>query len=798
MDCGRYGYKFPTLTRPNDLLAGQQFEAMYGLATVEPDWDFETYSEAGYVWGVEPGYWKKAPKKKPLDAVLDPSGYWIYIPPEPRLEGLPGAGKRRGLTVVGTYNYVQHETFRVIQLAYNLKDGLGARIWRPGMPDPLDLFEHIRAGKPLEAWNSFFEFCVYTLYCVPKLGWPPLTLEQTACCMAKAAIAGYPRRLEFASAVLRLVNQKDKAGHDLIGKLTVPKAPTKADSGRCWTRETAPADFARFDAYNVQDIMAEGEASLKMVDLSPRERRIWLVDQRINHRGMQINLVAVENCIAIVEQAERRYNAELQQITNGRVKTSNQVAETRRWLAENHGVILDDLDEETIEEEVAKPHNSMVLAVLKIRQALAFGSVKKLYGMRLQSDATGRLRNQAAFASAHTHLWNGQDVQVLNLFKGKFNKPEQVELALQIIATRDLDFVEKSFAHGPPWDSKDNDPMEALDVIANCLRSMICAKPGTRLISADYSAIQAVVLAGLAGEKWRLDVFHTHGKIYEASASMQFKVPIEELFAYKRETGKHHDLRDKGKRLELACGFAGWVGATKSNYIKLDEIMSDPEIKEAILQWRATSPMVVEFWGGQTRNKFDKAPDGSFACAYPQLFGLEGAAIKAVLEPGSTHGYRGVRYRVIKDVLYCLPPGPEGMSPLVYHEPRLVQSKNSWANAWERELSYVGWNTSKKKGRGGWERMPLYGGVQTQNVVAKVSREYQADRFVNLDATGVYNTVHHCHDEGTDEVEIGRGSVEEYLAIVNEQKPWAVDDWGRPWPVKAPGAEETQFYGKWE
>jgi DNA polymerase bacteriophage-type len=782
-----------------DLIAGQQFEAMYGLATVLADADYETYSEAGYAWGTEPGYWKKAPKKKPPEAVLDPSGYWLWVPPTVRLEPLPGAGKRYGLKVVGAYNYITHETFRVIRLAYNLKNGRGPQHWRPDYANPMDLLDHVDSGGLIEGWNSGgFEFLVWNLHCVPKFGWPELKLEQLRDVMAKAAIAGYPRKLENTGIVLRLPHQKDKDGKRLIDKLTVPKEPTKADSGRCWTRETAPDDFEKFDRYNDTDIVAEAEASEKIPDLNPRELRIWTVDQRINHRGMQTDRKAIDDGIAIVEQAERRYNGEVVRITNGRIKTSNQVAETLRWLADTHGVYLDDLDEETVEEELAKCHVPAVKRILEIRAKLSFGSVKKLYGMRLQSDSSGRLRNQMAYASAHTHLWNGQDVQVLNLFKGKFNKPEQVELALQILATRNLDFVEAAFKNGPPWDPKDNEPMEALDVIANCLRSMIIAKPGTRLISADYTAIQAVVLAALAGEKWRLDVFHTHGKIYEASASMQFKVPIEELFAYKRETGKHHDLRDKGKRLELACGFAGWVGATKSNYIKLDEIMSDPEIKAAILQWRATSPWIVEFWGGQTRNKFDRAPDGTFARAYPQMFGLEGAAIKAVLEPGSTHGYRGVRYRVIKDVLYCLPPGPEGMSPLVYHEPRLAPSKKSWADPWERELSYMGWNTSKKKGRGGWERMPLYGGVQTQNVVAKVSREYQADRFLNLDATGIYNTVHHCHDEGTDEVEIGRGSVEEYLAIVNEQKPWAVDDWGRPWPVKAPGAEETQRYGKWE
>lgn len=778
------------------MLAGQQFSVMHGVTTVLSDWDWETYSEAGYVWGTEPGYWKKAPKKKPLDAVLDPSGYWLYVPPVPRLEPLPGAGKRYGLTVVGTYNYVLHETFRPLRLAYNLKDGVGKRAWIPGQADPLDLLDHIERGGLLEAFNSFFEYAVYSLYCMPKLGWPLLRLEQTRCCMAKAGMAGYPRKLEHTGAVLRIANPKDKEGKALINKLTVPKEPTKANGDRCWTPETAPEDFRKFYAYNDTDIVAEAEVSSKTPDLNPREHRIWLADQRINHRGMQIDLVAVDNGIAIVEQATKRDNAELQQITNGRVKTFNQVAEIRGWLADNFGIYLADLDEETIEEELLKPHPEVVLRVLKIRERLSFGCVKKLYGMKLQACPDGRLRDQFAYGSAHTQMWNGVAVQVMNLYKSdKFNKPEQVELALAILASRDLDYVEKVFANGPPWDPDDNDKMEALDVIANCLRSMIVARTGARLISADYSAIQAVVTSALAGEKWRLDVFHTHGKIYEAMASQLTGNPIEFYLEYRKRTGKHHvDRQKKGKIPFLANDFGAWLGGWRRFGAEGDNY----ELKQQILAVRAKNPAVTELWGGQTRNRFGRAPDGSKAAEFEQLYGLEGAAIRAIREPGRCFGYRGIRYEVRDDVLYCMPPGPEGMQPLIYHEPRIVPSKKDWARPWEVDISYVGWNTSQTKGKGGWERMSFYGGVATQNVVAKVHREFQADTLVALDETGIYNTVHHAHDENTNEVENGRGSVEEFLTIVNQKKPWAVDDWGRPWPVKAPGAEETHRYGRWE
>ena len=783
---------------------GQQFLVMHGVATVLPEADYETYSEAGYQWVEVPGYWKEVTRKR--KGVVTVQNVWVE--PTATLEGLRYAGKtKRGLTVVGTYNYVLHPTFRPLSLAYNLKDGVGARIWRPGQPDPVDLFDWIkryRYGQPLdctegllEAWNVFFESCVWNLYCVPKLGWPPLYLDQQRCCMAKAAVAGYPRKLEYTGEVLRLENQKDKAGHDLIRLLTVPKEPTKKDTGRCWTRETKPLEFAKFDAYNVQDIMAESEASSKIPDMPLIELERWIVDQRINHRGMQIDLVAVGNCLAIIDQATTKYNAELYQITNGAVDSFTKVKPTIEWL-KTQGVYLEGLDEDVVEEELAKYHTPVVKRVLEIRRALSFGSVKKLNGMWLQACPDGRLRDMFAFAANHTHHWAGQGPQVMNLYKSdKFNKPEQVEFALGILASRDLAYVEKVFSNGPPWDPKDNAPMEALDVIANCLRSMIVAAPGHRLITADYNAIQAVITAALAGEKWQLDVFHAGGQIYLETASQLTGTPVAYYIKYREENGKHHpDRQLYGKIPTLANGFGAYVGGWR----RFDDegiLGTDEEVKKLIFKTWAKNPNICELWGGQTRNKFGRDRFGRRANEYQEYYGLEGAAVQAVLNPGVCYAYRGIRYQVHNDVLYCMPPG--GGAPLVYHKPRLGPPTREHARPWERELTYVGWNTQQaKKGKTGWVQMDFYGGVATQNIVAKVHREFQADTLVQLERTGVYLPVHHAHDENVTEVKDGQGSKEEYLSIVNRGKPWAVDDWGRPWPIKAPSADETYRYGKWE
>lgn len=757
-------------------LNGQQFRAGIGVTTVLPEFDFETYSEAGLV----------------------------FDPLEENWKPLPGlGGQQRGLKGCGVRNYVQHPSFRILSLAWDLKDGKGKRWWRP--PElvdlfpatqsphytvPADLLAHVANGGLLEAWNSGFEWQVWEFYCVPVLGWPRLRLEQMRCAMAKAKASALPAPLAAAGEVVGVdsAHLKDPKGKALIRKLTMPRNLTKKDKRTRWTPETAPADFEKFYQYNVQDIVAEEAVSLKVPDLTPRELRIWLMDQRINARGMGINRQAVENCIVIVEQARAREHARLSTLTNGQVKKSTEVAETLRWLG-SRGIHLYNLDEDTVEEVLTrKDYPADVLEVVRIRQKLAFGSVNKLYKLRAQTTPQGRLHDQYSYHGAHTSLWNGVEVQPANFYSGIFDKPEQAQRALDAIALGSLEWLEYCF---PGHD--------ALEIVASCLRSLICAPEGSRLISADFTAIQAVVLAALAGEEWRLEVFRTHGKIYETTASKITGVPFEEIVNYpKHNNGKKHPHRQPyGKIPELSAGFGSWIGGWKQ--FGAGEFFTDDEIKQAILKWRADSPMVVELWGGQTRDKFSRDP---MRPERPELYGLEGAAIAAVLaqrddgKPGEAFGYRGITYQCFEDVLYCTMPSG-GM--LRYHAPRLQRSERPYASPWELELSYEGWNTNSKKGRPNtWERMKLYGGVLTQNVDAHESREIQADCLMALEDNG-YPIVMHTHDEGVAEVINGVGSKEHYTQVARASFPsWAKTPDGQRWPVQLPTAWECQMYGKWE
>ena len=762
-----------------DYRAGTRVVAFPGYATVYEDFDFETFSAAGYAF----------------DALKN------------RWGSLPGlSDQNRGLTAVGARNYVEHPTFRILSLAWNLKDGRGPRWWRPpeisdlfpatrrgDLCDVAELHQHVRNGGKLEAFNVGFELTVWNCYCVPKLGWPPLHIAQLHCAMAKARASAYPGKLEDLGDVLRLNERKDPAGEKLIKLLTVPRNPTPertksggrgkpriviaaANNNLRWTPITAGEEFERFYEYNKQDIRTEAEASMRLPDLSPHELNVWRFDLLNNQRGMQVDRFGIDNCIAIAEQCFTKGNAELQRLTSYYCSNTSEVKRILEWMR-HRGVVLPDLDEETIEEHITRTDYPLdVQRVIRLRQMLAFGSVKKLWAFRSHSTPQGRLHDQYVYHGAHTGLWNGRAVQPANLYKGMFSKPEQAERALAVIATRSLEAVEREYPG-----------VDALEVVASCLRSLIIASPGCRLMSADFTAIQAVATSAMAGEEWRLEIFRTHGKIYEAMASRLTGKPLQYYLDYKIQNGKHHDDRQLGKLAVLSADFGAWISGWKR--FGAEKYGDDAYIKQLILRTRDAQPMIGEFWGGQTRNKFNKGGEER-----AELYGLEGAAISAILEPGRAFAYRNVAYQVYEDTLYCKPPSGGFIR---YHAPRLAKSHRDYAREWELEMSYEGWNSSATKAKQGWSRMKLYGGVCTQNVISHECREVQALALMRLERRD-YPVVMHTHDENVADVPVGFGSKKEYIEIVRELPGFCVDLNGKPWPIKVPDAWEAQRYGKWE
>lgn len=740
-----------------------------GYTTAYPSMDFETYSEAGFN--------------------IDAAG---------KVKGA-GSGSKGGLPVVGTPVYAEHPTTEVICLYYDLKDGKGVRGWMPSTPEPTDLIEHIRRGGPIEAHNFTFEFYIWNMVCTRRYGWPPLQLSQGFCTMAKARRFSLPGSLGKLAKVLGTA-QKDNDGSRLIQKLCRPHTVTK---NRSTVRHAFGPDtfeeYRRMWAYCADDVRAEDAAAERMPDLTDYERATWLTDQTINVRGVRVDVAALDAALRIMRDMTQHFTLELCQITQGAVGGASEVAKILTWLAER-GTRLPSLGADDVREALTLdtlPQDAR--RVLEIRQALAGANIKKLPALKMQVSRDGRLRDQYMYCGAdRTGRWSAGGVQLQNI-TSKGPKSKSCDHCGRYVQADCLDCpacMGNAFTKASDWTVEavecaigdmlnyNGDLSAFMDiwgdpstVLAGCLRGMFFAAQGKRLICCDFSAIEAVVAACLSRCQWRIDVFSGHGKIYEMSASKITGTPIEEYFAYKKANGFDHPDRKKiGKVAELASGYGGWVNAWRNFGADMD----DDEIKRQILAWRDASPEIVEMWGGQFRTP----PGGKPWDGVPELYGLEGMAVAAILNPGQCFHYIDISYAVYDDVLYCrLPSGRF----LCYHRPKLVSMVDRMTKKPAYKITFEGYNSNAVKGPVGWVVLETYGGRLFENVVQAVSADIQAEALVRLERSG-YPVVMHTHDEAIAEVEHGRGSVDEMAAIMTERPQWA--SW---WPLRAAGWEHERY-----
>ncbi|OYW62728.1 MAG: hypothetical protein B7Z31_00210 [Rhodobacterales bacterium 12-65-15] len=741
--------------------------------------DFETYSEAGFVWDAARNKWA----------------------------ALPGASQgKKGLTVVGASVYVEHPTFEVLTLSYDL--GAGIKRWQPGSPPPVDLLSHVASGGLVSGWNSAgFEMKVWR-HCVERYRWPPLPLGQVRDSMAAARAFCLPGALGKASEVMALKQQKNADGKRLLDKFSIPRNPTKANPALRIRPVDDPADAERLYSYCDEDVLTEQEAAGLIPPLSPKELEAWREDRIINDRGVQIDLEGVRNCIAIIDQAHARYNHELRTLTGGTVERASELAKLQGWLGAQ-GVHAAAMDEEAIEGLLAQELPPAARRALEIRQAVGSASVKKVFTMANMVSRDGRLRDLFIYHGARTGRPTGSGPQPTNLPNAAGAYAMECEGCDKHYGTELTTCpwcgASSTFAHKVEWgvecaeDALETFKPRSLDwaeyvwgnsmtALSNSLRALFIAAPGRELICSDYSSIEAVVIAMLAGEQWRIDLFRTHGKIYEMSASKITGIPFAEMMRHAGYTdeqlatnawwtqkpansGCHHPSRKTiGKVAELASGFQGWIGSWLA--FGAGEFMSEDEIKSGILAWRAASPAIVELWGGQERNW------------NPEFYGVEGAFVQALLYPGALYRTHGMDFQMRGDVLFLkLLSGRE----LTYHRPRLAPSGRRTGTL---SISYEGWNSNPKNGPMGWYRMETWGGRLVENIVQATARDIQWHGVLALERAG-YPIVLHVYDEDVAEVPVGFGSVEEFERIMGVLPEWCAD-----WPIKANGGWRGKRYRK--
>jgi DNA polymerase len=676
--------------------------------------DFEVYSEAGYFINSK-GLWTNEVKGKP------------------------------GISATGTYNYARHPSTRVISLAYNLHDGNGTQLWFPGLLNPIRLLEHVRSGKKVEAHNSIFEYWIWNT-CLT--GWPRLTLEQMTCTMSRCAASGLPQALGNVHKAIFMPEHKYDVGKELIKEFCVPH-----------NRKKQKYSMGLLHEYCIQDVKTEDALSARIPQLSEMERRIWLMDQQINDRGVHIDVDAARALADKIEDYVQQAGDELRGLTGGKVTTPRQASRIGKWL-ESRGIKMQftpkgtyKLDKDSVEMLFMQVDKGSVEEwVLERRQQYSLASVDKIKTLLHMVGDDGRLRGLFRYHGAHTGRWTSTGVQLQNLPRGGMS----------------IDEVERIFDEIKcgNWSSVDGDA--PLKTISSLVRGLFTAAPGKELVCADFSAIEGRGAAMLSGEQWRIDVFRGHGKIYEKTASDVTGIPLNEILEYQELTGKKHELRGLGKTGELASQYGGWIDAWlrfgAGRYFK-----ETGSIKDAILKWRAASPMIPEMWGGQLR----KHPHAWHWT--PELYGLEGATIRALLHPDQWFECRDIAFKhsTLNDVLLCrLPSG----RCLWYRNPRLEKKWHKHAERYVWRIVYRGWSNA-----GGWHKKETFGGREFENIVQAACRDLMALAMLRLEDHG-YPIVIHVHDEPVMEVPRGYGSLEEVKQLMEFTEGWFHD-----WPIKAGG-----------
>ena len=628
------------------------------------------------------------------------------------------------VTEVGSWRYAEDFSTDVLCLAWSI-DGGPVYTWRPHDTGNCQGWLHhaIQTGATIDAHNAQFERAVWENIMVPLYGWPEIEPQQWDCTMARAASRALPLGLDDAGAALDLPIQKDKAGKRLLRLLAGPQKVTKKQPHRRLTPAERPEEFQALYAYCRQDVEAEDALRRRLGPLPAAERRVWLLDQRINARGVAVDMEAVEAAIDVVGRVEERLTRELISITKGAVTTHNQGARILKWLG-GQGVHLDDLTAERVADAIPRTDGAP-RRILELRSILAKASTKKLERFRASVCADGRVRGLLQYHGAFTGRWAGRIVQPQNFPRPKIEREhgEDWSLLIDAIKTRDVEYLDLTYG-------------DAMMAVADALRPMLVAGPGHQLVAGDLSAIEAVGLACLAGEQRKIDVFRRGEDPYIFAARNVFG-------AWVKDKKTHPKERQVGKICELAFGYGGGVGAWR-NFDNSDR--DDEEIEGYRDAWRAGHPKVVDLWHG-----------------------LEAAAIRAVANPGREFDYNGIRYVMRGEWLICLLRSGRA---ICYYGPQLEEGETPWG-APTSKLSYMSWK------QGQWKRVTTWGGKLTENVVQAECRDVLVHGMFGAEDAGL-PIVLTVHDEIVTEPRLEETSSEGLLhAAMAAHPPWATD-----WPLK--------------
>lgn len=630
------------------------------------------------------------------------------------------------LKKAGLYRYVQSPAFEILLFAYSF-DGAPTQVidMAQGEEIPMEVIHALTDPQCLKhAYNAAFEW-----YCLSKYTGAQLPPAQWRDTMLHGLYAGYTAGLDATGRALGIPEDKQKltTGKALIRYFCVPCKPTKANGGR--TRNYPrhdPEKWELFKTYNGQDVVAEMEIErrLSVFPVPDFVQKQWETDLLINARGVAVDMDFCEGALELGETIRAQLTDEAVQLSG--LQNPNSVKQLARWLSAETGDDITTLRKETIKELLGRDNADHVQRMLEIRQELGKTSTKKYDAIEAAVCDDGRVRGLLQFYGANrTGRWAGRLVQVQNLPR---TYTEPLEFARELVKGRKLDALRT--VYGSPNDT-----------LSQLIRTAFVAAPGNVLIDADFSAIEARVISWLADEEWRLEVFRTHGKIYEASASQMFGVPLERI----KKGNPEYSLRQRGKVAELALGYQGGVPAMRQmDTGKLLADLPDEEIKDIVDKWRNTNPKIRNLW-----------------------YSFNDAAIRVIQNGGSlrvrccTFARECDCIRGTTCMTISLPSGRK----LYYVEPSV--GENRWGGP---SITYMGVNDKNK-----WGRIETYGGKLVENVVQAIARDCLAQAIEHLEAAGL-PVVFHIHDEvviDTAAFDTNDAMLDKVVKIMSTPIPWA-------------------------
>jgi DNA polymerase len=612
----------------------------------------------------------------------------------------------------GVYRYVEGD-FHILLFAYTFDDEETRCIdMACGEQLPTEVVNALHDDSIIKsAWNAQFERT-----CLSKYLGTQLSPDSWQCTMVWAASLSLPLKLATAAQALKTAEQKDAVGERLIRYFSIPCKPTKANGGR--TRnlpEHAPDDWKLFKSYCIQDVETERDIRrrLEKFPLPQREWDFYHMDQRINDRGILIDKELVQQAIicnmAMSEEMTKRAYA----LTG--LENPNSVSQLKSWL-EERGIEVDSLGKKNVASLITDldrhSADGEVLDMMKLRLQMAKSSVKKYQAAERYICQDGRAHGLFQFSGANrTQRWAGRGIQLQNLPQ---NHISTLDEARELVKMGCFDIIEALYGNTP-------------DILSQLIRTMLIPKDGCEFIVADFSAIEARVLAWLAGEQWRLDAFKEGKDIYCASASQMFGVPVV-------KHGINGELRQKGKVAELACGYGGGAGALISMGA-LDMGLKKDELPDIISSWRDANPEIVKFW-----------------------YAVEKAAIETVKDhTDRTVGRIGFQFSA-NTLWIVLPSGRR----LAYIKPKLQPNRFG-----RMALTFEGLGANNK-----WTRGETYSGKLTENITQATARDLLAEAMRRMELAGL-DIVGHVHDEVILEVTKGKYTVDDVCSIMNQNPDWA-------------------------